>query len=226
MIPEEEKGLEKGEQLQQTIAVALPFPSPFPPLPLPIIVALAVKSCRHAPLALYIGHLRTFTTTMQKRKAHLKVLHRSSRQRPYHVEHTASRPISEVKQRWVWLVLGWVTAWEYQMLLAFCTWAPPLWQFKDTRLHSLSWMPSIYDLKSMLFSLGCGRRRSHGAAACRRMTCTLHKGHAGVLSMRVKLPHLILGQWKKLLRDFGFLGLKRTRDKKFFNVRIISLFLV
>ena len=40
-------------------------------------------------------------------------------QRPYHVEHTASRPISEVKQRWVWLVLGWVTAWEYQMLLAF-----------------------------------------------------------------------------------------------------------
>ena len=41
-------------------------------------------------------------------------------QRPYHVEYTASRPISEVKQRWVWLVLGWVTAWEYQMLLAFC----------------------------------------------------------------------------------------------------------
>ena len=42
------------------------------------------------------------------------------RQRPYHVECTASRPISEVKQRWVWLVLGWVTAWEHQMLLAFC----------------------------------------------------------------------------------------------------------
>ena len=40
-------------------------------------------------------------------------------QRPYHVECTASRPISEVKQRWVWLVLGWVTAWEHQMLLAF-----------------------------------------------------------------------------------------------------------
>ena len=35
------------------------------------------------------------------------------------VECTASRPISEVKQRWVWLVLGWVTAWEHQMLLAF-----------------------------------------------------------------------------------------------------------
>ena len=41
------------------------------------------------------------------------------RQRPYHVECTASRPISEVKQRWAWLVLGWVTAWEHQVLLAF-----------------------------------------------------------------------------------------------------------
>ena len=37
-------------------------------------------------------------------------------QRPYHVECTASRPISEVKQRWVWLVVGWVTVWEYQIL--------------------------------------------------------------------------------------------------------------
>ena len=45
--------------------------------------------------------------------------HMFKRQRPYHVERTASRPISEVKQRWVWLVLGWVTAWEHQMLLAF-----------------------------------------------------------------------------------------------------------
>ena len=36
--------------------------------------------------------------------------------RPYHVESTSSRPITEVKQRWVVLVLGWVTAWEYTML--------------------------------------------------------------------------------------------------------------
>ena len=46
-------------------------------------------------------------------------VHDSLRQRSYHVENTASRPISEVKQRWVWSVLGWVTAWEHQMLLAF-----------------------------------------------------------------------------------------------------------
>ena len=33
--------------------------------------------------------------------------------RPYHVESTSSRPITEVKQHWAKLVLGWVTAWEY-----------------------------------------------------------------------------------------------------------------
>ena len=38
------------------------------------------------------------------------------RLRPYHVEYTGSRPITEVKQRRAWLVLGWVTAWEYQVL--------------------------------------------------------------------------------------------------------------
>ena len=38
------------------------------------------------------------------------------RQRPYHVEHTSSRPITEVKQRRARLVLGWVTAWEYRVL--------------------------------------------------------------------------------------------------------------
>ena len=43
------------------------------------------------------------------------------RQRPYHVENTGSRLITAVKQRWAWLVLGWVTAWEHHVLLAlFC----------------------------------------------------------------------------------------------------------
>ena len=32
---------------------------------------------------------------------------------PDHVESTSSRPITEVKQHWAALVLGWVTAWEY-----------------------------------------------------------------------------------------------------------------
>ena len=37
------------------------------------------------------------------------------RLRPYHVESTGSRPITEVKQRRARLVLGWVTAWEYRV---------------------------------------------------------------------------------------------------------------
>ena len=36
--------------------------------------------------------------------------------RPYHVENTGSRPITEVKQRRAWLVLRWVTAWEHHVL--------------------------------------------------------------------------------------------------------------
>ena len=43
----------------------------------------------------------------------LKVL---KRLRPYHVENTGSRPITEVKQRRARSVLGWVTAWDYLVL--------------------------------------------------------------------------------------------------------------
>ena len=39
--------------------------------------------------------------------------------RPYHVENTSSRPITEVKQHRAALVLGWVTAWEYAVLYTF-----------------------------------------------------------------------------------------------------------
>ena len=42
-----------------------------------------------------------------------------SRQRPYHVEYTSSRSITEVKQRRARLVLGWETAWEHWVLLVF-----------------------------------------------------------------------------------------------------------
>ena len=41
------------------------------------------------------------------------------RQRPYHVEYTSSRLITEVKQHWARIVLGWETAWELLVLLAF-----------------------------------------------------------------------------------------------------------
>ena len=37
-------------------------------------------------------------------------------ERPYHGEHTGSRLIPEVKRHWAWLVLEWVTVWEFQVL--------------------------------------------------------------------------------------------------------------
>ncbi len=40
------------------------------------------------------------------------------RQGPYHAGSTSSRPLTEVKQRWVRIVLRWVTAWEHRMSLA------------------------------------------------------------------------------------------------------------
>ena len=43
----------------------------------------------------------------------------SNRQRPYHVENTGSRPITEVKQHRARSVLGWVTAWEHRVPLSF-----------------------------------------------------------------------------------------------------------
>ena len=36
--------------------------------------------------------------------------------RPYQPEYARSRLISEAKQGPAWLVLGWETAWEYQVL--------------------------------------------------------------------------------------------------------------
>ena len=42
-------------------------------------------------------------------------------QRPYQAEWNGSRQITEVKQRWAWIVLGWETAWEHQVLLTFCS---------------------------------------------------------------------------------------------------------
>ena len=47
-----------------------------------------------------------------------------SRQRPYHVESTGSRPITEVKQRRARLVPGWVTAWEHRVLLVIFFFSP------------------------------------------------------------------------------------------------------
>ena len=52
-----------------------------------------------------------------KKRMHLRVLIFNCCQRPYHVVNTGSRLITADKQRWAWLVLGWVTAWEHHVLL-------------------------------------------------------------------------------------------------------------
>ena len=64
----------------------------------------------HAPLTVEIEHgLLEALVYNASSRCHLCL-------RPYHVENTGSRPITEVKQRRARLVLGWVTAWEYRVL--------------------------------------------------------------------------------------------------------------
>ena len=59
-----------------------------------------------------------------------------NRQRPYHCEYTGSRPITEVKHSWAWIVLAWVTCWEYQVLLAHFTNTP----FTQRATHSRKYL--------------------------------------------------------------------------------------
>ena len=49
----------------------------------------------------------------------IQKLWRNISQLPYHVEYTGSRLITKVKEHWAWVVLGWETTWEHQVLLAF-----------------------------------------------------------------------------------------------------------
>ena len=44
-------------------------------------------------------------------KNHCNGCHNNYLKGPWHVGHTGSRQITEVKQRWARLVLGWVTVW-------------------------------------------------------------------------------------------------------------------
>ena len=63
-------------------------------------------------------------------------------QRPYHAECTSSRPITEVKQHWALLVLGWETAWEHRVLLAFCFFSISRLcskKYKFWRIHKVIW---------------------------------------------------------------------------------------
>ena len=82
----------------------------------------------------------------------------TSCQRPYHVEHTSSRLITEVKQRWARLVLGWVTAWEHRVLLVFFFYfLPPFFFWRNfwcadliLSVHWLRWLLAMCEIMLML----------------------------------------------------------------------------
>ena len=83
------------------------------------------------------------------------------RQRPYHVENTGSRPITEVKQRRARLVLGWVTAWEHRVLLAIFFLFPTFFSLFFSLSLSLSplffsfFCRHIQSLKTFIFRQKC-----------------------------------------------------------------------
>ena len=61
------------------------------------------------------GDTHHYTTEEHVRYHQVEFVRSFYRLRPYHVECTGSRLITEVKQRRARLVLGWVTAWEYRV---------------------------------------------------------------------------------------------------------------
>ena len=86
--------------------------------------------------------------------------------RPYHAECTGSRLITEVKQHWAGLVLGWVTAWEYPVLQVFlhasngsrCSLFPlSLSTFVDSQ--SLSDIGSCFPAQAIMQSTVCLYKR-------------------------------------------------------------------
>jgi hypothetical protein len=64
------------------------------------------------------GHLHAYKTTQSIRLVALlrPYLEIAFGLRQYHAESTGSRPITEVKPRRAWIVLGWATALEPQVL--------------------------------------------------------------------------------------------------------------
>ena len=71
-------------------------------------------------------------------------------QRPYHVERTRSRQLPEVKLRRAPLVLGWVTAWEYGVLLAYT-----YFNLENAHLHFKKSMLKTYALHKIVVWVAC-----------------------------------------------------------------------
>src|SRR4029434_6497407 len=79
-------------------------------LPVCLSVCLCVCLCVCLPVCLHVpSHVSFMRPTLSG----------SNCLRPYHTAHARSRPISDATQSRALVVLGWETAWEYQVLSAF-----------------------------------------------------------------------------------------------------------
>ena len=65
---------------------------------------------------------------------------RGNNLRPYHMENSARRPITEVKQFCAYLILGWVIVWKYHVLFLqiFCFLFIVKTQGKESYCHSFT----------------------------------------------------------------------------------------
>uniref|UniRef100_A0A3B3YWC9 Uncharacterized protein n=1 Tax=Poecilia mexicana TaxID=48701 RepID=A0A3B3YWC9_9TELE len=72
------------------------------------------------------------------------------RLRPYHPEHARSRLISEAKQGRAWSVLGWETAWEYQVGHANSVWT--------VMTYRIYYIPNTDSIINKLVSFTCKPR--------------------------------------------------------------------
>ena len=106
---------------------------------------------------------------MIERARNSQRMSKNTSQRPYHAECTSSRPITEVKQHWALLVLGWETAWEHRVLLAFCTfWSPRFFFNGHSHLQRMEFIQWEAILDSFRFMFGSFSFRCYANCVPRR----------------------------------------------------------
>ena len=111
-------------------------------------------------------------------------------QRPYHAEHTSSRPITEVKQHWAQSVLGWVTAWEHWVLLAslFLT-----FNFFLLFLHKNS--PHAQSFCCRFFFMEFAASNQMALMTLRQIVLKYSRKNQSILKSFITWPNLVWSGW-------------------------------